>query len=126
MAAPTEKYQASLATLRDLDDAELYALADELASLKDHPGFAKLESLMGAAREQLTGELLNGATKSQADYARHAGYLAGMSQWRTSVESVLKVAAERRDGAEMRAIIERMEKEMQASEVEPDGFTPAT
>lgn len=126
MPAPHEKYKATLATLKLLDDAELYGLEEEIASLVEHPGWATLGQLMGDAREQLISDLINGETKTQADYARTSGFTAGMNQYAVAVQTIREVASERRGEAAASAEVERLEKQYEDSERAPDGISEPT
>lgn len=126
MAAPHEKYRATLPTIRLLGDAELYDLEEEIVSLVSQPGWETLEQIMGDARERVVADLINGDTKSQADYARWGGFAAGMAQWQVAVQTIREVASERRDAAAASAEVERLERQYDESERAPDGISEPT
>lgn len=82
--------------ITDLPSTELFAFEDNLAELRESETWKALEGLVGAARESLLVELVNGATLSQADYARRAGYLSGAEIASEIMEMVTVAAARRR------------------------------
>jgi hypothetical protein len=93
--------------LQEATSPELFALAEQVENLQAQPGFAAVMDFVAKGRANVLESLINGPTRSQADYARQMGYVAGMGELPNAVEAIRKAAEQRRAKLEARGEAER-------------------
>ena len=87
--------------LKDWTPQEVFGLEDEMRGLLEHPGWELISKFIEQSRDRIHREIEQPRSLDQAEYARRAGYLAGLSLIaRTPQQVIDKAERVRRELAE--------------------------
>jgi hypothetical protein len=91
------------AVTRDWPSERLFANAEALGDLLDHPGWAVLEQLMEARKSRLVTSLVHGAVLEQHGYVAQTSMLSGIDQVLYAGHVVKQLATEKQRELEQQA-----------------------
>ena len=93
-----------------LDTATLFEIERQLTELEGTPGWTVVTTMLGMARETLIENLTKGVL-DHATYANRAGYIGGLKEPGTAIETVRTVAQSRREEETAKAEADRQQRE---------------
>ena len=100
---------------------ELFEIEDELRDLLEHPGYKRLTEIMALGRENAVekGLIRTNGVPTQAEYARQAGYVDGLDEFRRGVDTILQTAEKERAAFRKKQEREQAEADRRAREEVP-------
>lgn len=103
-----------------LNSSELFEIEAEFRDLEDHPGFKRLCDIIDKGEKNSIRSMTRGHKPLEhAEYARQAGYIEGLNEFREGISTLLAEAEKERAARAKESAAKRAESERQAREVVP-------